>query len=620
MRLNKLSISLQLKIAFGTLLLFSTFTAVWSFFSLDKMNELDRKQLQLIEVQSSFRQIRNYEKDFLGNELINENFYKNRHSLFLDSISIQLLRIKKQLPSLLSVDEGSDDLSQIHHQLTLYERQFDELSNQCLLRGFKDYGLVGSLRELIHKVEDYPYPYEHADMLMLRRHEKDFLLRKDTKYQQKFNDQLHKFTAGIESHTPTTAQLEILSYLRDYGRLFNTLVSMEIQIGLQSDQAMLGQLQNTAQTIENIIFNIKERIGRQITEEKAFRMRFLAILLGVQLIVGLFMLVILSRNASRLSTNFTQIKDKISRLSQGIIPEAFAEDILDEVGQTKNAINQLILGMHQYTEYAGKIGEGHLETGFQLLSAQDRLGNALLEMREKLFRMVKEQNQRSWSNEGIAQMEGMLRKFEDQEDFYAQIISELVTYLNINQGGIFVKESDGDETVMVLKGSYAWGRRKFHQDRFFAGEGLIGQVWLEQDTIYLTEIPENFITITSGLGDANPKSLILVPLLYNEEVIGVIELASFREFSAYQIEMVEKAADSIAASIAKVRANAQIRMLYESSQQQAVELRAQEEEVRQNMEELHAIQEAQQRKEEEYVKQIESLKMEKLSRVSSKES
>ena len=560
-------------------------------------------------MQSELRKVRNFEKDFLSKELINDKFYIEKSSPYQDSISYSLLKIEQRLEQIFAQEQV--DKHTMLFQLRQYEKTIDQIGSLCLQRGFKDYGLVGSLREAIHEVEGSTFAYDRADMLMLRRHEKDFLLRKDRKYQDKFNQQLNEFIQDIESKPSSVKKQQILTAVHQYGRLFNDLVSMEKRIGLGNQDGMTRQLHSQANALESAVALFYSELEEQILAEKSWMMQLLLGLLVFQLILGILLVILLSRKATRLSVNFAQIKDRLNTLSQGKLPDFFSEYKSDEIGRTKEALNLLIAGMHRYAEFACQIGEGKLEVEFERLSQEDRLGNSLLEMRDKLTVMVHDEQKRSWANEGVSAMEVIIRNFEDGDDFYVSIISELVKYLDINQGGLFVK-SRGDGTAkMVLKGSYAWGRRKFRKDSFFIDEGLIGQAWREKESIYLTEVPENFISITSGLGDANPTALLIVPLVYNEEVVGIIELASFKLMQEYEIEMVERVAKSIAATITKVRNATETRRLFEASQQQSEELRAQEEELRQNMEEMQAIQEEQRRKEAEYINVIETLKKEK---------
>ena len=113
----------------------------------------------------------------------------------------------------------------------------------------------------------------------------------------------------------------------------------------------------------------------------------------------------------------------------------------------------------------------------------------------------------------------------------------------------------------------------------------------------MLEVPENYVTITSGLGGASPSALLLVPLKNNDKIFGVLELATFSKYEAHEIELVEKLTESIASTISAVRVSESTRILLERTQQQAEEMRAQEEEMRQNMEELEATQEEMRRKE-----------------------
>jgi GAF domain-containing protein len=96
----------------------------------------------------------------------------------------------------------------------------------------------------------------------------------------------------------------------------------------------------------------------------------------------------------------------------------------------------------------------------------------------------------------------------------------------------------------------------------------------EKDTIYLTEVPQGYCSISSGLGEASPSSILIVPLKIEEQVLGVVELASFKEYQGYEIEFVEKIASNIASSILSIQTNEQTLRLLTASRQQAEELKA----------------------------------------------
>ena len=194
----------------------------------------------------------------------------------------------------------------------------------------------------------------------------------------------------------------------------------------------------------------------------------------------------------------------------------------------------------------------------------------------------------------------ILRNYSDNfETLSDEIISNLVRYLEANQGALFITGGNGaeatDEPYMEMAACYAWDKKKFIDRKIYKGDGLAGQAWIEGDSIYLTEVPENFVTITSGLGEANPRSIIIVPLKVNQEIHGVIEIASFKEYDEFEIEFIEKVSESIASTISSVKVNERTQKLLQESTMMTEQMRAQEEEMRQNMEELQATQEKIQR-------------------------
>lgn len=310
-------------------------------------------------------------------------------------------------------------------------------------------------------------------------------------------------------------------------------------------------------------------------------------------------------------------KNILLAMSKGVLPKDKLAEGNDELGQMDKALNLLVQSLKDIFNFSLEIGKGNFDTDFKPLSNDDVLGHSLVEMRNELKKAEEEEkkrkiedDQRNWAAQGVAMFSDILRKNNDDlEELSYDVISNMVKYTNSNQGGIFIlNDNDRNNIVLEMTGCYAYDRKKFLKRTVEVGEGLVGRCYLEKEKIFLTEIPDDYIKITSGLGDDNPRCILLIPLIYNDIVYGIMEIASFTIFQEYEIQFIERISESIAASISTVKANIQTTQLLEQSQQQAEEMSSQEEEMRQNMEELRATQEQSARREEELRHEVEELK------------
>lgn len=289
----------------------------------------------------------------------------------------------------------------------------------------------------------------------------------------------------------------------------------------------------------------------------------------------------------------------------------FAEN---EIGVVAHQVNDKIEDLKDATDFVIAIGEGKLDLDYRSLdkhytTGKNKLADSLIEMQARLKTMQEEERKRQWSNEGLAKFVDILRSSNDDLNILGdKIIGALVHYTSSNQGGLYIlNDEDERNKHLELISLFAFDIKKYEQQKIKLGEGILGQTFLEKETTYVTNLPETYIRITSGLGDANPKSILMVPLKVDTQVYGIIELASFNEYLSHEIAFVEKLAESIASTLASVRGAQKNRHLIQQFQQQTEEMRAQEEEMRQNMEELQATQEEIARKEKSYIARIKDL-------------
>ncbi len=287
----------------------------------------------------------------------------------------------------------------------------------------------------------------------------------------------------------------------------------------------------------------------------------------------------------------------------------------NEIGLIGMRVNETIENLKDATDFVMAIGEGNLTADYKDTTndnnstGKNKLAESLISMQAKLKQLNEEDRKRQWVNEGLAKFVDILRSSNDNIALLCdKIIAALSQYTQSNQGGLYIlNDEDENNKFLELVSLFAFDLKKFEQRKIKLGEGILGQTFLEKETTYLTDLPEEYVRITSGLGDANPNCILMVPLKVDKEVYGIVELASFKEYQPHVIAFVEKLGETIAATLASVRAAEKNRQLIEQFQQQTEEMRAQEEEMRQNMEELQATQEESSRKEGGYIEQIAEL-------------
>lgn len=293
-------------------------------------------------------------------------------------------------------------------------------------------------------------------------------------------------------------------------------------------------------------------------------------------------------------------------ISHGNISDLSTISSSDEIGNISTSLNRISKNLEFATRFVTDISSGNLETELANIDDAeetiDSLSASLLSMREQMIKVAREDRERGWATEGLAMFADILRQQDSLEELSAQIIKNLVKYLNANQGAIFLAQEIDGERKLEMKACYAYERMKYVKKVLEPGEGLVGQAYLEAESIYITEIPEKYITISSGLGEARPNAILMTPMKVNDEVHGVIELATFGKLDQYQIEFIEKLSESIASSISFFNTNERTKRLLEESQELAASLKEQEEELRQNTEELQATQEEVNRRFDEFSK------------------
>jgi putative methionine-R-sulfoxide reductase with GAF domain len=326
-------------------------------------------------------------------------------------------------------------------------------------------------------------------------------------------------------------------------------------------------------------------------------LQFLLILIGIpSLGAALFQLRKESKKRTALLLGLEENNRKYL-FNSGAQSSGDAKEILE------NSINNLKKASH----FVNQISEGNYQVRWEDLTEanmplnQNNLAGRLVQMRDQMIKVKLEDDKRLWTTEGLSTFSETIRNHQSNlAELSQQALTFLVKYLKAQQGSLFILETpDTGSPYLKLEACYAFNRKKYIEKQVEPGEGLIGQAYLEGETVMLKEVPQGYVNITSGLGESAPGCILIVPMKYNEKVQAIIEVASFDPYEEYQVAFLEKAGEFVASAIATAQINSKTQVLLAQMQEQTEHMRAQEEELRQNMEELEATQEEMRRKETE---------------------
>ena len=234
------------------------------------------------------------------------------------------------------------------------------------------------------------------------------------------------------------------------------------------------------------------------------------------------------------------------------------------------------------------------------MNASTLAGN-LINLRDRLKNVKKEDEQRNWANEGVAQFSEIVRAHQQNaEELAIRCIGFLTKYIQAQQGSLYIVDQSDNEICLKLAGCFAFDKRKFVEKTIAIGDGMVGQAYLEGDPIILKQVPQGYTHITSGLGGATPSSVVIVPLKADSLVVAVVEVATFHALRDYQISFLQRAGEFLASAIISTANTTKMKRMLEESETREQEMRQREEELRQNMEELQATQEELARRQKEY--------------------
>jgi len=320
--------------------------------------------------------------------------------------------------------------------------------------------------------------------------------------------------------------------------------------------------------------------------------------LKINIIIVIFILILLiTLMALLLIRNLTKkiikIEKNITEISLGKISGNIKIIGTDEFAKVDKGINGMLQYLKDLDKLSTQIKNENFDLKYELASKNDIIGKTLLEIKDKLQTSKETEKKlrageiiKEWTNEGVSKFIDILRfNNENISTLSYAVISNLVKYLDAVQGGFFVLE----EKILNMTASFAYNKQRIIENKISIDSGLLGRAIKEKQSILLSEIPDNYLNITSGLGESHPKFLIIVPLKFENNILGVIEIASLTEFEKYKIDFTEEICESVALSLSNLKINKRTELLLKNSQEQSRMMEDQKEEMERNIIQLQEL-------------------------------
>ena len=576
----------------------------------DRLNELSVRSEQLSGTVTGF----------LVYDLQTDTFYETDRShnlnkfelLYLDAFNLAhelktSRKLRKDEMIYQKLDFFLDNLIQT-------EELFHSLVSRSKERGYNGYGLHNHIQSLIEVIDnilqDASNPFLLTEFRDLEKLVKEYLYKPSHTASKQLTDKLAEMSLLIDTELSdaqivagTTVKSRVVSNYNNLIQYLQNLISIDREIGLSQFEGIRDQIRYSCEVLSedaSLLYTMFNDGLRSVNRKTGIKL-FLVILVSAS--IFRIYIVVLSRS---IKEPLSQVNSFIKSLVLGKLPTGNRDHCNDEISEINVMLNDFTKNLREKTRFAGEIGRKQEEVTLSLLSEEDVLGNALIEM-GKYLQAVRiedqkhqfESEKRRWINEGLAKIEEILRIHGNELNMLADnVIKNLVKYLNASVGTLYLTSTE-DEKVLDLAATFAFDRKKYLTEMIHLGEGLVGTCAIEKQKMFLTDIPEKYIRISSGLGDTKPCCLLLVPLKLEDQVLGVIEIASLNILQEHEILFIEKISESIAAAVSSVRIAMRTSLLLEQSQQQARDMAEQEEKMRQHVEEIQATQEESARRESE---------------------
>ncbi len=589
-----------------------SFWLIAGFIIISQIEKLSNYQSTSISVSSLPHNILGLENsihEFYNNDMKSASYHESGNSEGISRFNSIYLETYSLLKDMMESPVFSEDifirqkLDHLAEYLGNANGYKEDIREKSRARGWGNYGLCGNLQEQLDETDSgIPTELNQLNQDLIRELRLYLISPESAGVNSLMNN-----VAIIESRLPPPEQADPGSSIQDIRGFLvgvRTLMSLDLELGLTQHEGLQNQIYSTISVLNQEADGLRGLWDlKRETKIRQTMWSIIAMILISAVIFG----IIFSLFSKSIRKYLTNLRESTLELTEGRFPEVILFKGSTEFSEISSQLNRFVTSLKNKTIFAARLAEGKETQPLEVLSQDDSLANSLINLKQSLLaakieeaKHQKSREQRRWTNEGVAKFGEILRIYnKDISSLCENVIRELVNYLEASAGGLFLMNNENGEPRFEMISTFAFDRKKYLHKSYWPGEGLVGTCAIEQEEIFLTEIPEDYINIASGFGESKPNCLLLVPLLLEDVTLGVLEIASLKRFAPFEIEFVNNLAESIASAVSTVQMNMRTSQLLAQSQEQAREMAKQEEIMRQNMEELQTTQEESARRESE---------------------
>ncbi|MCG8581447.1 MAG: methyl-accepting chemotaxis protein, partial [Bacteroidales bacterium] len=337
-----------------------------TYLSFKKVDKLHEHLALANHIQENMLTMRKAEKDFMLRELVNYEYFETEQSKYLDAFAeVKANNLKTletlQASSYIKEFELINNLEILKADFEEYDKQFGSLVQLLTERGLKDYGRIGEMRAAVKALEENynDAAFIAAQQLMLRKHEKDYLLRKDISYQKKLNDAVDAFVQQVKgSRQLSESKKDILVMrLKNYQQAFNNIISTDERIGLSETEGIKGKLRATIHKTEPEIDTIVNAIERESKKSINATIRNIIILIIFFLIITIALLLVI---LSTIQNGLRAAQNAVNAVAHGDFSQNVDIKSEDEIGVLLNDVQLMINKLRKSVTVATEVSKGNL--------------------------------------------------------------------------------------------------------------------------------------------------------------------------------------------------------------------------------------------------------------------